>query len=701
MRRFFGGVRSDSGRSFVGNHSVHPVVNDRPVSVDPTDRDAITWEQNVLQVHDSGSENRLLQAGRLRPDDHVPDGRRVFLVPLLALATLLLTGCHSAQNGNGTAPDGDATPPQLNQDRSGGAFKDTDPWILKTTNLNAARGNHGIFLGNGLVGATFGMNGTGAGQDARSYVARGYDEKEDFKPIGNWHDIGLPEPKSGEPYEQTLDLKRGILTTKMGGTTVTAFVSTATPGVTLIHVDGATPTNPPHPAGFDITDGPDKGGGWTRRVRFQTEGKLMASNPPGAAVQLSYADELARHEAEWEKRWQAADITIEGDPEAQQLVHKLLFDLMQSARPDSDDSIPPETLSGDFYKGHIFWDAEVWMFPALVALHPDLARDILDYRFRYLEAAKALAKQQGCAGADFPWESAATGKETAPGGFSQGRHVTAGVGWATWLYWQATGDKKWMTERGWPLLSNVAAYFATKAKKTPATGKYEIKDVTGPDEFAIGVDNNTYTNAMARNVLLAATEAAPLVGQKADPKWGEVAKNLALPFDKANNRYLAREADKGEKTKQADGELLLYPAELPMDRKVAEATFDFHAARPITNGPAMTDSIHALVAARLGRADEAEKNFRDSYRPFVRGPFLLFSEKRSMDRCVFTTGAGGILQSVIYGFGGLSYSEKDGLIKGPVALPKGWTKLTITGIHRGGKRYTLTVTPQGRQLVRE
>jgi trehalose/maltose hydrolase-like predicted phosphorylase len=94
-----------------------------------------------------------------------------------------------------------------------------------------------------------------------------------------------------------------------------------------------------------------------------------------------------------------------------------MFDLLQSVRPGGDDSVPPETWSGDFYKGHIFWDAEVWMFPALLAQHPDLARNLLDYRFRHLDEARRRAKAQGFAGADFPWESAATGKEVAPAAF--------------------------------------------------------------------------------------------------------------------------------------------------------------------------------------------------------------------------------------------------------------------------------------------
>ncbi|MBC8134571.1 MAG: hypothetical protein H8F28_01620 [Fibrella sp.] len=115
----------------------------------------------------------------------------------------------------------------------------------------------------------------------------------------------------------------------------------------------------------------------------------------------------------------------------------------------------------------------------------------------------------------------------------------------------------------------------------------------------------------------------------------------------------------------------------------------------------MTASMHALIAARLGRADEAEKYFRDSYRPFVRGPFVLFSEKRTLDRAVFTTGAGGILQSVIYGFGGVDFDDWDGIAKAPVALPPSWKSLTIRGVQHNGKRYTVAVTKDGRTVTPE
>lgn len=618
---------------------------------------------------------------------------------LAGLAALTLTGCPSSSQQ--TTSD---TSIGLNStvDRSAGAFAQTDPWLLTTSDPTVNRGNHGVFLGNGSLGATFGPNG-GASKESVSYVAGVYDAEERLKALPNWHDLGLPAPKPGEKYEQTLDMRRGILTTRQGDATVTAFVSAARPYLAVLQGSGGGTVSLPavsqgeKEVQIHLRDNKPDGKPWTRFVAITRAGEPAPALP---LAQLDYAEELRAHEAAWAKRWKEADIQIEGDPEAQQLVHKLMFDLLQSARTGGNDSIPPETLAGEFYKGHIFWDAEVWMFPALLAQHPDFARNLLDYRYKHLPEAKALAKAKGFAGADFPWESAATGKETAPGGFSEGRHVTAGVGWAVWQYWLATGDKKWMNERGWPLLSSIADFWASRAKKG-TSGKYDITKVTGPDEFKQGIDNNTYTNAMARNCLLYAGEAGQILGKPVNPKWEEVAKQLTLPFDKQKGYYLAREGDQGVRTKQADGELLLYPAALPMDRKTAEATFDFHRARPIKNGPAMTTSIHALVAARLGRAQEAETAFRESYRPFLRGPFLLFSEKRSMDRCVFTTGAGGVLQSVLYGFGGLDYSRPEGVLPGKPALPSSWKRLTITGIWKGGKRYTLTVTPEGRTLTPE
>ena len=588
---------------------------------------------------------------------------------VLVLCLVALSGCPASPPP--PSPDGTRGTSGFGRGAGGeGAFKDLDPWVLKTTDPNANRGNHGVYLSNGYIGATFGPYG-GASKDSKAFVAGVYDKNETLLPLADWSPFEL-SPKPGEPYEQSLDLKRGVLTTKLGNTNISSLVWGHE---IFVNSKGGTST-------FAERSEPDSS--WTKLVGYVDPSVKYAKTPDFPTV-------LKEHEAEWAKRWEGRDIVIEGDPEAQQLVHKLMFDLMQSA---GSGSIAPEALSGDFYKGHLFWDAEVWMFPALLAQHPDLARSILEYRFEHLAQAKKIAAKQGLKGADFPWESAASGNETVAGTFSQERHVTAGIGWAVWQYWLATGDKHWMSAKGWPLLSSIADFWASRATKTPRG--WEILKVIGPDELQTQpVNNNAYTNAMAVSCLRAATEVAKALGKPANPQWATVAQGMYFPKN-ADGVLLKCDDDPGKKTKQADGELLLWPAQLPgADAK----TFDFHKVRPITNGPAMTDSVHALIAARLGRADEAETEFRASYRPFVRGPFLLFSEKRSLDRCVFTTGCGGVLQSVLYGFGGLDFAHWEQIEKAPIALPKGWTKLQIQGISYKGKRYTLTVTLQKRTLT--
>jgi len=264
-------------------------------------------------------------------------------------------------------------------------------------------------------------------------------------------------------------------------------------------------------------------------------------------------------------------------------------------------------------------------------------------------------------------------------------------------YFDATGDRNWMRERGWTMLRDVADHFVSRAVRRGAD--WTFPKVTGPDELDMGVDDNAYTNALVARVLRDADRIARALGEKPDPRWKSIAGTIRIPFDAKRRVFLKHVRDTGRKTKQADGELLLWPVLHPMDDEVARATFDFHRARPIRNGPAMTSSIHALVAARLGLSDVAEAAFRESYRPFVRGPFLLFSEKRSLDRCVFATGLGGLLQSVLFGFAGLELSGK-ATIERPPVLPTGWNRLEVVGLFREGEWWTLTVDAQGRRWSR-
>jgi trehalose/maltose hydrolase-like predicted phosphorylase len=190
----------------------------------------------------------------------------------------------------------------------------------------------------------------------------------------------------------------------------------------------------------------------------------------------------------------------------------------------------------------------VWVFPALLAQHPDLARCILDYRFRHLDEAKRRAKAQGLQGGRLPVGKCGDRARGRPGRVSPGAARDGGRRLGALAVLARHGDRAWLRERGWPVLSAVADYWASRVRKNPATGKYDVRGVFGPDELKGRVDNNTYTNALARYCLQAAGAAAPLVGERANPRWAEVADKIALPFDAANRRYLARENDDGRKT---------------------------------------------------------------------------------------------------------------------------------------------------------
>ncbi len=409
--------------------------------------------------------------------------------------------------------------------------------------------------------------------------------------------------------------------------------------------------------------------------------------------------------ANWPYLWQTSDIIITGDPEAQQVTHANLFYLLSSTYPGSDHSIPPMGLSSEIYGGHIFWDAEVWMMPALIVQHPDYAKSIIDYRFKTLGQAKKNAKLHGFAGAEYAWESADTGAEMAPAEFAQERHITADVGWAAWQYYLWTGDKAYLAKEGWPVLQATAAYWVSRVSKG-ADGRYHILKVLSPDETAGVVDDDAYTNAVVSANLRAAAAAAKTLGQGADPRWAEIADGLYFAFDKAQGIPAENAAPMTDRfsAKQADTLLLIYPLGKAFDAGTQGKMLDFYSAHTIKNGPAMTASMQAVVAAKLGRGPESLEQFHDSYRPFMRGPWDAFAEKRTSNRVYFCTGMGGCLQSVLAGFAGLQVTEAGQKAAGTkiagdsVAalyadphLPPGWSNLTVKGVRFHGKAYNVAI----------
>ena len=398
-------------------------------------------------------------------------------------------------------------------------------------------------------------------------------------------------------------------------------------------------------------------------------------------------DLLQGHRDLWNELWQG-DIIIEGDLKSQQDVRLALYHLYAFGRGDSDLSIAPMGLSLQFpYNGHIFWDTELWMFPPLLVFNQDIARSLVNYRSDRLDAAKRKAKNYGYKGAMYPWESDDTGNEATPpfaltGTFEH--HITADVGIAFWNYYRITKDKKWLTEKGYPVLKEVADYWVSRTIKND-DGSYSIKNVVGANEFAPNVDDNAFTNGAAITVLNYATAAAEALNIEPAANWALVANNIKIHKFKDGTTMEHSKYD-GDRIKQADVNLLAYPLNIVNDKETILKDLRYYEPKLAEEGPAMGKAVFAVIYARLGDADNAFRLFKESYTSNARPPFGALSETAMVNNSYFATGAGGMLQSVLFGFAGLYFTEEGIVQKNPV-LPKQWESLTIIGVGPEKKTY--------------
>ena len=394
------------------------------------------------------------------------------------------------------------------------------------------------------------------------------------------------------------------------------------------------------------------------------------------------------HRKGWEELWKS-DIQITGDAQAQQDVHSMLYHLYSFVREGTALSPSPMGLSGLGYNGHVFWDTELWMYPALLVMRPELGKSMMEYRFQRLEAAKRNAFSKGFKGAMFPWESADTGVEETPVWALSGpfeHHITADVAIAAWNYYAVTQDKVWLREKGWPILSATADFWASRVERN-GPGRYDIKNVVAADEWAENVDNNAFTNAAARANLQFAAQAAIILGLAPNADWMHVAQNI--PILKMEGGVTQEHATyKGEGIKQADVNLLAYPLKEVSDPKAILRDLEYYESRvPDEGTPAMTQGVFSLLYARIGNRNKALHWFQDAYLPNLLPPFRVIAETKGGTNPYFATGAGGILQAVIMGFGGVEITP-NGLTQIKTVLPTGWTGLTITGVGPQKKTFT-------------
>lgn len=417
---------------------------------------------------------------------------------------------------------------------------------------------------------------------------------------------------------------------------------------------------------------------------------------------------IIRHKRAWEKLWQKDIRAVGSSRKQQQIIHSCMFYILSSVREGSKWSIPPMGLSNNAFSGHVFWDADTWIFPALILQHPELARSIVHYRYHTLPGAIINARESGMPGAQYAWESGYTGREDTPEGlpYRHGRHINGDVAIAQWQYFLATGDLNWLRTRAWHVIKATADWWVAKAKWIPSKGRYEIHQVVPPDESAELVNNSVYTNAIAVINLRIADKASRVLGWKPNPRWLQTAEQMYIPIDPKTRRFIAFDGYGSGKfgpayrAKQADAELVIYPLQFTIGQQdmtaIYENTFRFYAERVHSGGPAMTSSAHAVIAARLGDCERAYSEFVKSYKPFIRGPFNMFNEKpsRYLDNMCFLTGAAGPIQAILFGLAGIKmdYLGTSELTIKP-CLPRHWKKLVIKKIQWRGKTFDLTVLP--------
>ena len=459
----------------------------------------------------------------------------------------------------------------------------------------------------------------------------------------------------------------------------------------------------------------------------------------------TYDNLIKKSIAKWQHIWEKMDIQIDAKDNFDQLAIRFALYHMIIMTPEHDNrySISSKGLSGERYKGHTFWDTETFILPMFMFEFPQIARNLLEYRYLSLPAAKQKAQKKGFQGAMYPWESAwinygeaapiwggvdiNTGKNTIiPTGFIE-QHISADIAFAVNQYFSITNDRDFMDKYGFEIIFETASFWASRAELDNNTEQYVIKDIMGPDEYKIYVNNNAYTNYMAHwNIQKAIDLYAMLKDENSEilsrlettlelkPKldlWKKVVEKLYLPKQNDNqiipqdDSYLNKEdADlskyKGQSqtrtifqdynldrinqmqvTKQADVLMLFYMLENKFSSDVKKSNWDYYEPRTLHDS-SLSLSIHTILAADILSTEDAYSFFERASRVDIG------LNMKSSDEGIHAGAMGGIWQDVVFGFGGVRV--KDGMLHINPRLPQKWKSFEFPINWRGDKLKVIT-----------
>lgn len=418
----------------------------------------------------------------------------------------------------------------------------------------------------------------------------------------------------------------------------------------------------------------------------------------------------------WKARWNSCRVEVMAEAYQDQIALDYAVWHLTAMTPAHDErvSIAAKGLTGEGYKGHVFWDTEIFLLPFHLFTQPQTARSLLHYRWLNLAGAREKARRNGWPGALFPWESAASGREETPEfaainirtGLRQKvasalaeHHIVADIAWAVVAYWQATGDDAFMRNEGLTLLTETATFWMGRA--TEVNGRLEIHDVIGPDEYTEHVNNNAYTNYLAHYNVANAVKFMQQFGpqetgfiEKAKDflarVWlPEADENGVIPQD---DTFLSKpvidlsqyKKDAGKQTilldysraevnemqilKQADVVMLNYLLPERFDPRQCRANMNFYEPRTIHDS-SLSKAIHGIVAARCGDTQSAYRFWRDG------ADIDLGCDPHSSDEGIHAAATGAIWSGAVQGFAGLQILN--GELHLSPALPSQWHCLSF------------------------
>lgn len=445
------------------------------------------------------------------------------------------------------------------------------------------------------------------------------------------------------------------------------------------------------------------------------------------AFHRGFSNLLASHIKVWEKLWKKADILIEAEESLQQNLRFNIYHMLICGHFDNGfSSIGARTLSGEGYRGHIFWDAEIFLLPFYLFNFPRVAKNMLLYRYRRLDKARELAKEGGFKGAKFAWESADTGEEETPEWardidrtiikiytHKMEDHITADIAYAVYKYYQATNDDEFMENFGYEILFETARFWASRVEYNKKKKRHEINHIIGPDEFHINVNNNAYTNIMVRWNLLAASKlfAGCIKKRKVYKKltvklnlkekevkeWKKIASKLAVNINKKGvieqfdgyfkldkvklkhtdengiplipAKIKAKGLGKTRLVKQADVLMFLYLLDDSFGAKTKIANYEFYTPQTVYKS-SLSPSIYSLIASRVGDLHRAYNLFNVALRADIDNLY------ENTPEGIHAACLGGTWQAVVFGFGGVKI-KKERLSINP-CMPRTWGKITFS-----------------------